>query len=103
MGLFAEGTRSRDGALRAFRAGPFKLAVDAGVPIVPVAISGAGEAMPPDGVRIRRSDVRVRILPAIATAGLGVGDVDRLREETQARIAEALALFPASPLPASPG
>jgi 1-acyl-sn-glycerol-3-phosphate acyltransferase len=91
VGLFAEGTRSRDGTLRPFRAGPFKLAVDAGVPIVPVAISGAGEALPPGGVRVRATRIRVRILPAIPTAGCSVADVDRLREETRARIAEALA------------
>ena len=90
VGLFAEGTRSRDGTLRAFRPGPFKLAIDAGVPIVPVAILGAAEAMPPDGVRIHRSSMRVRILPPLPTAGLSAADVDRLREETQARIAAAL-------------
>jgi 1-acyl-sn-glycerol-3-phosphate acyltransferase len=90
VGLFAEGTRSRDGTLRPFRAGPFKLAIEAGVPIVPVAISGAGEAMAPDGVRIRPTDVRVRILASIPTAGLAVADVDRLREETRSRIAAAL-------------
>ncbi len=90
VGLFAEGTRSRDGTLRPFRAGPFKLAIDAGVPIVPVAITGAGEAMPPDGVRIRPSEMRVRILAPLPTAGLGAEDVDRLREETRARLAAAL-------------
>ncbi len=91
VGLFAEGTRSRDGTLRPFRAGPFKLAIDAAVPIVPVAITGAGEAMPAGGARIRPATVRVRILAPIPTAGLGAGDVDRLREETRARIAAALA------------
>jgi 1-acyl-sn-glycerol-3-phosphate acyltransferase len=90
VGLFAEGTRSRDGTLRPFRPGPFKLAIDAGVPVVPVAITGAGEAMPPDGIRIHPSDMRVRILPSIPTTGLSAEDVDRLREEVRARIAEAL-------------
>ena len=97
VGLFAEGTRSRDGTLRAFRPGPFKLAIDAGVPIVPVAILGASEAMPPDGVRIHRSEMRVRILPPLPTAGLSAADVDRLREETQARIAAALGSPPSPP------
>jgi 1-acyl-sn-glycerol-3-phosphate acyltransferase len=91
VGLFAEGTRSRDGTLRPFRAGPFKLAIDAGVPIVPVAITGAGEAMAPDGARIRPSRVRVRILSPLPTAGLAAADVDRLREEARGRIADALA------------
>jgi 1-acyl-sn-glycerol-3-phosphate acyltransferase len=88
VGLFAEGTRSRDGTLKPFRPGPFKLAVDKGVPIVPVAIAGAGEAMKPDQAWIRPSRIRVRILPSIPTAGY---DVDALREETRRRLAEALA------------
>lgn len=91
VGLFAEGTRSRDGTLRPFRPGPFKLAIDAGVPVVPVAITGAGEAMPPGQAWIHPSRIHVRILPPIGTAGLGAADVDRLREDTRARIAAALA------------
>ena len=102
VGLFAEGTRSRDGTLRPFRAGPFKLAIDAGVPIVPVAITGAGEALPPDGLRIHPSDVRVRILAALPTAGLTADDVDRLREQTRVRIAVALGLEPAGEPGATP-
>jgi 1-acyl-sn-glycerol-3-phosphate acyltransferase len=90
VGLFAEGTRSRDGSLRPFRAGPFKLAIDAGVPVIPVAISGAGEAMPPDRAAIRAAEIRVRILAPLPTAGCTALEVDRLREETRARIAEAL-------------
>ena len=90
VGLFAEGTRSRDGTLSPFRPGPFKLAIDAGVPIVPVAITGAGEAMRPGHAWIRPARIRVRILPPIPTKGLASGDVDRLREETRARIAAAL-------------
>lgn len=91
VGLFAEGTRSRDGTLRPFRPGPFKLAIDTGVPIVPVAITGTGDAMPPDQGWIRPSHIRVRILPPIPTAGLSSEAVDRLREETRTRIAAALA------------
>jgi 1-acyl-sn-glycerol-3-phosphate acyltransferase len=103
VGLFAEGTRSRDGSLRAFRPGPFKLAIDAGVPVVPVAILGAGEAMPPEGVRIHRSDMRVRILPPLPTTGLTATDVDRLREEVRERIAAALEAPPTRPPPAAAG
>lgn len=90
VGLFAEGTRSRDGSLRPFKAGPFKLAIEAGVPIVPVAIRGAGEAMPADTAWIRPAHVRVAILAPVETAGLTVADVDRLRELVRGRLAEAL-------------
>jgi len=91
VGVFAEGSRSRAGGLQPFRAGPFKLAAEAGVPIVPVAITGAGEAMPADQPFVRPARIRIRILDPIATAGLGPGAVDRLRDETRARIARALA------------
>jgi 1-acyl-sn-glycerol-3-phosphate acyltransferase len=90
VGLFAEGTRSRDGALRDFRPGPFKLAIEAGVPVVPVAIHGAGQAMPPDAPWIHPSDIRIRILPPVPTAGLGPDDVDRLRREVRDRLEGAL-------------
>ncbi|HTN53436.1 MAG TPA: lysophospholipid acyltransferase family protein [Anaeromyxobacter sp.] len=100
VGLFAEGARSRDGTLRGFRAGPFKLAVDMGVPVVPVAISGAGEAMPPDQAGIRPSRIRIRILPPLPTLGLGLVDVEALREETRRRIAAALAVMEGAPSPA---
>ena len=90
VGLFAEGTRSRDGTLRPFKAGPFKLAIEAGVPIYPVAIRGAGEAMPADTLWIHPAEIRVRILPPVPTAGLAAADVDTLRETVRARLAEAL-------------
>ena len=90
VGLFAEGTRSRDGTLRAFKAGPFKLAIEAGVPIVPVAISGAGHAMPADQPFIRASRIRVRILEPVPTAGLTADDVEALRETVRVRLAGAI-------------
>eukprot|EP00947_MAST-08B_sp_MAST-8B-sp1_P000139 g139.t1 len=47
--FFPEGTRSKDprGALQPFKIGAFKLAVEEGVPIVPLTIRGTGELMPP--------------------------------------------------------
>ena len=72
VGLFAEGTRSRDGQLKDFKAGPFKLAIEAGVPVIPVAISGAGAAMPADQAWIRPSRITVRILEPIPTTGMSV-------------------------------
>jgi 1-acyl-sn-glycerol-3-phosphate acyltransferase len=95
--LFAEGTRSRDGALRGFKAGPFKLAIEAGAPIVPVAIAGAGRAMPADTARLRAAHIRVRILPPVPTAGLRVEDVERLREQVRAALVEALAALEREP------
>jgi 1-acyl-sn-glycerol-3-phosphate acyltransferase len=44
--VFAEGTRSRDGRVGRMRSGAAALAAAHGLPIVPVHISGTGEAMP---------------------------------------------------------
>ena len=45
--IFPEGTRSRDGAMRPFKPGAFRLARDTGRPILPVIISGTWDIMPP--------------------------------------------------------
>lgn len=69
---FAEGTRSRTGVILPFKKGPFMLAMQAGVPVVPVAIEGAIQALPPDGFAVRPELIRVRIGVPIAST-----DIDR--------------------------
>jgi 1-acyl-sn-glycerol-3-phosphate acyltransferase len=83
--FFPEGTRSRDGALRAFKGGAFEVAASAGVPVVPVAITGTAQGMPPDTLWIRPSRIVVKILEPVR------GDSASLRAETRARIAASLA------------
>jgi 1-acyl-sn-glycerol-3-phosphate acyltransferase len=90
VGLFAEGTRSRDGQLKDFKAGPFKLAIEAGVPVIPVAISGAGAAMPADQPWIRSSRITVRVLEPIPTSGMSVDDVEALRATVRQRLLDAV-------------
>jgi 1-acyl-sn-glycerol-3-phosphate acyltransferase len=66
-----EGTRTRTGALLPFKKGGFRLALDAGVPILPIAIAGTRDAMPADGFRcVRGKRVDVWVGAPIAVAGL---------------------------------
>jgi 1-acyl-sn-glycerol-3-phosphate acyltransferase len=89
--LFPEGTRSRTGELGPFKKGGFHLALDAGVPIVPVAISGAREAMPAGSLLLRPGHVRIVVCEPISTTGLGDADREMLLEKVRGTIAAALA------------
>lgn len=71
---FPEGTRSRDGRVGPFKGGVFKLAIEAGVPILPVAIEGSGQVLPASGFRVRPGCIRLRAGEPIATQGLQVSD-----------------------------
>jgi 1-acyl-sn-glycerol-3-phosphate acyltransferase len=78
--FYAEGTRSRDGALHPFKKGPFATAIAAGLPILPVATAGTFRIWPPVTVRLRRGRAVVAIGEPIPVAGLGAEDREALRD-----------------------
>ena len=55
--IFAEGTRSWDGRVARFKAGSFLLAIEAGLPIVPLAVIGTRQVMPKGRLRTEPADV----------------------------------------------
>jgi 1-acyl-sn-glycerol-3-phosphate acyltransferase len=67
--IFPEGTRSKDGRIRPFKKGGFVMAVDSGVPIVPVIIRGTWPIMAKSSLRINRGDVEMEIAGPIDTIG----------------------------------
>jgi 1-acyl-sn-glycerol-3-phosphate acyltransferase len=90
--LFPEGTRSRDGQIREFRRGAFALAVEAGVPIVPIVIDGTLDALPRDTWvfeldRVR--PIRVRVLEPVPPDATG-GDVELLQTRVRELMIAAL-------------
>lgn len=89
LGLFPEGTRSRDGRLGPFKRGSFALAIAMQLPIVPLAIDG-GWRLAGRG-RIRPGEVRVRVGKKIPTSGMTLKDRDALTEEVRAAVEQLLA------------
>jgi 1-acyl-sn-glycerol-3-phosphate acyltransferase len=102
--MFPEGTRSADGTLGPFKEGAFQLAIEAGVPVLPLAISGTRACRPKGSWWFGAARARVRVLEPISTHGLGATDVAALGTLARQRIGDALADMRggASLLPASP-
>ena len=88
--VFPEGSRSRDGRTGDFHRGAARLAMAAGVPLVPAAISGTGTLLPPSGGtgrRPRRAAVIVRIgIPVVVQGGAGEYAVHAATAEARARV-----------------
>jgi 1-acyl-sn-glycerol-3-phosphate acyltransferase len=85
--VFPEGTRSPDGALHAFKKGGFKLAIQAGAPVVPVTILGSRQVLPKNSIIFRPGPVDMYIDPPIKTAELTDEDLDDLMSAVRAAIA----------------
>jgi 1-acyl-sn-glycerol-3-phosphate acyltransferase len=96
--IFPEGTRTRDGQLGLFKKGGFHLAMDAGVPIVPIALRGTRALMPRGSLRVRSGEVFVIIGAPIPTSGLSIDDRPALIERVRDAIA-AMAAEPEVPTP----
>ena len=71
MVVFPEGTRSRDGRLLPFKKGPFHLAVEAGVPVVPVTLLGTYECWPKGQFASRGGTTTVVFHPPIEPSEFG--------------------------------
>ena len=86
--IFPEGTRSRTGQLLPFKKGGFIMAIEAQVPIVPVAVHGGRNAMRKGSAFVQPVMVNVHVGPPIPTAGLTMADRDalitRVRTDIQA-------------------
>lgn len=89
--IFPEGTRSPTGNLLPFKKGGFIMAIKGQVPVVPVAIAGAREAMRKGNFVIQPVTVTVRFGPPVETTGLTLDDRDRLASDARRAIEALLA------------
>jgi 1-acyl-sn-glycerol-3-phosphate acyltransferase len=81
---YPEGTRTRDGRLLPFKKGVFVLAIEAKVPIVPIAVEGSYDVLPSDGFRVRPRTMRMKLGEPIETAHLTEADRDALMAKVHA-------------------
>lgn len=87
--LFPEGTRSEDGLVKPFKDGAFRLACEANVPLIPIALTGSSDTLPKHGYKVTlRSNCRVRVLEAMHPADFG-GSMEQLRDACRERIIAA--------------
>ena len=84
--IFPEGTRSLDGNIRSFKKGGFIMAVDAGVPIVPVVIKGTWPIMDKSSLKINTGEVSLNIETPIATTDYTRENKDDLIQSVRAVI-----------------
>lgn len=90
--IYPEGSRSPDGNLQPFKKGAFRLAVHAGIPILPVTINGAFKIWPKKTLRFRPGHILVSIGDPISTEGLDEDDIPHLMSETRQAIERYLDL-----------
>jgi 1-acyl-sn-glycerol-3-phosphate acyltransferase len=84
--IFPEGTRSDDGSIRPFKKGGFVMAVDTGVPIVPIILKGTWPIMAKSSWRINAGEVTLQIEKPIDTTGYTRDTKDDLIETVRSAI-----------------
>jgi 1-acyl-sn-glycerol-3-phosphate acyltransferase len=94
--LFPEGTRSPDGSVHRFKRGSFGLALDTGVPVVPVSLIGVKAVVPHGLTSVRPGTVGVALHAPVPTAGRAPGEAEALAEEVRQIVA---AVHPERPCP----
>ena len=79
--IFPEGTRSETDDMLPFKDGAFRLAIDSGVPILPLVVTGSRTALHKHSWRFGRSRAEVRVLEPVGVEGLKRSDVPALRDK----------------------
>ncbi len=87
--IFPEGTRSRDGRVARFKGGVFLLAIESGLPVVPISVAGSRHVMLKGRLMTCPGDVTITVHEPISTSGLTREDARPLAARVQAVVAGA--------------
>jgi len=88
--VFPEGTRSLDGRVARFRSGVFRLAIETGLDVVPVAVRGTHAVMRKKHLTTRPGETSVEIFAPISVAGMVVDDARALAERVEKIVADGV-------------
>jgi 1-acyl-sn-glycerol-3-phosphate acyltransferase len=89
---FPEGSRSADGRVGRFKGGIFLLAIESGLPIVPVTVVNSRAVMPKGRLMVCPAQARVILHPPIVTAGMTREDARGVAARTREIVGGALAV-----------
>ena len=85
---FPEGTRSEDGKIHPFKKGPFILALNTGLSLLPVSVSGTRQTIPKGKIQINPGRVQIKIHPPIPVKGVEMAQRNELVGQAQKVIEE---------------
>jgi putative phosphoserine phosphatase/1-acylglycerol-3-phosphate O-acyltransferase len=94
LAIAPEGTRSPTPRLGPFKKGAFHIAMQAEVPVVPIVIRNAGEAMWRGAQALRAAKVEVVVLPPVDTGGWALETLSEHVESVRDMFAGTLADWP---------
>ena len=88
--FFPEGTRNGSGKMLPFKKGAFKMALDLGLPLLPVTIVGTEKILPKGTINLLPGEVEMKIHSPISTEGIDSAEMDTLMQETRRVIQSGL-------------
>jgi 1-acyl-sn-glycerol-3-phosphate acyltransferase len=95
VAVFPEGTRSATATVGHFKRGSLVLAINAGVPVVPVSLVGVKQVVPRGVLTLSPGMVRIRIHPPLPTSGREAQRGDAFAEEVRTIVAQGCEEVPA--------
>ena len=88
--FFPEGSRSKDGIMKPFKKGAFKMALDLGLPILPITISGTRKVLPKGSIDLTPGSATLTIHPPVPVDDYSEDNLTELMERTRRIMNSAL-------------